>query len=325
MSFKNVFNVLIIGQIPPPYHGQSVMIKKILEAEHSEISMNFIRMDYSTEIDKVGKFDLRKITKLFQLIYKAKALIKKQNIDAIYYPPAGTGLIPITRDIITLLFLRNKEIKLIFHFHAMGLKSVYQKAKPILKFFMNKAYLYPELCICISEFNKEEIQFLYPKKVAVVNYGSGLVPLESIKKNNENVTILFTGNIILSKGILILLNVAEKLHAKGYKIKINFMGGMTSQDIEKQVLNHVSVKKNIANFIGVQTGKKKMKTFQEADIFCFPTFYENENFPVVIIEAMQAGLPIISSRWRGIPSMIQNGVNGFLISPRSEEELEDKI
>ena len=51
----------------------------------------------------------------------------------------------------------------------------------------------------------------------------------------------------------------------------------------------------------------------------------NETFPVVILEAMQLSLPIISTRYRGIPDMVKDGDNGILIEPQNIGQLKKAI
>jgi len=59
--------------------------------------------------------------------------------------------------------------------------------------------------------------------------------------------------------------------------------------------------------------------------FCFPTFFESETFGVVLLEAMQFSLPIVATRWRGIPSIITDGDNGFLVDPKDPIGLSEKL
>ena len=59
---------------------------------------------------------------------------------------------------------------------------------------------------------------------------------------------------------------------------------------------------------------------READLFCFPTYYENENQPVNLIEAMAFGLPILTTRWRSLPELFPANYPG-LVDIRSPEQI----
>jgi glycosyltransferase involved in cell wall biosynthesis len=72
---------------------------------------------------------------------------------------------------------------------------------------------------------------------------------------------------------------------------------------------------------GQLTGDSKWSEFESTDVFCFPSHYESESSGLVIIEAMQFGIPVIASRWRGIPEIVQDGRTGFLIPPHDPNAL----
>src|SRR5690606_7257386 len=55
------------------------------------------------------------------------------------------------------------------------------------------------------------------------------------------------------------------------------------------------------DYHGFVSGDQKNQLLRQADLFCFPTYYQNENQPVNLIEAMAFGLPILTTRWRSIP------------------------
>jgi glycosyltransferase involved in cell wall biosynthesis len=65
-------------------------------------------------------------------------------------------------------------------------------------------------------------------------------------------------------------------------------------------------------YLGFVSGEQKNKMLREADIFCFPTYYQNENQPVNLIEAVAFGLPILTTRWRSIPELFPRDYPGLV-------------
>ena len=65
--------------------------------------------------------------------------------------------------------------------------------------------------------------------------------------------------------------------------------------------------------------------FTNSDVFVFPTFYHGETFGLVLLEAMEYGLPCISTYEGSIPSIIKNGENGFLVKQQDVNQLKDKM
>lgn len=78
-------------------------------------------------------------------------------------------------------------------------------------------------------------------------------------------------------------------------------------------------------YIGKKFGEEKTQLIATSDLFVFPTFYENECFPLVLLEAMQQKLPIISTTEGGIPDIIIDGTTGLLTKPKDAFDLAKKI
>src|SRR5947209_6574248 len=70
--------------------------------------------------------------------------------------------------------------------------------------------------------------------------------------------------------------------------------------------------KDLVEYLGFVSGDQKHRLLLEADIFCFPTYYENENQPVNLIEAMAFGLPILTTRWRSLPELFPQDYPGLV-------------
>jgi glycosyltransferase involved in cell wall biosynthesis len=67
--------------------------------------------------------------------------------------------------------------------------------------------------------------------------------------------------------------------------------------------------------------EEKAAAYRAADIFCYPTHYEVESFGLVVVEAMQFSLPVVASRWRGVPSVVAEGESGLLVPVRDPTAL----
>ena len=76
---------------------------------------------------------------------------------------------------------------------------------------------------------------------------------------------------------------------------------------------------------GIVGVEEKAELYTRSDIFCFPTHYEAEGMPLVILEAMSAGLPTVSTRWRSIPNVVTGGHDGFLVEPGDTDSLAEYL
>ncbi|HVS10503.1 MAG TPA: glycosyltransferase [Planctomycetota bacterium] len=69
-------------------------------------------------------------------------------------------------------------------------------------------------------------------------------------------------------------------------------------------------------FAGELDPAKVAQALRTADALVFPSWYEGEGMPGVVIEAMQCGLPVIAARWRALAELVEDGRDGLLVEPR---------
>jgi glycosyltransferase involved in cell wall biosynthesis len=320
--------IVFVGQTPPPYGGQAIMIEKILCGQYEGVELFHVRMAFSKEMDEIGKASVFKIFHLIEVIVKIFYYRIVENAKILYYPPAGPDKIPVIRDVIILLSTRWLFEKTIFHFHAGGVSEINLKSF-FSRFFYKWAYFESDCAILLSELNPRDGKNLKTKKEVIIPYGieDNYRTTSSKKSDDLRVRILFVGVIKESKGVLILLEACKRLKAKGLDFTLEIMGKFESKEFER-IVNDTISKYQIGDkvsFLGVLSGSEKFAVFNSADIFCFPTFFESETFGVVLLEAMQFSLPIVSTIWRGIPSIIKDGDNGFLVKPKDASMLTEKL
>ena len=83
--------------------------------------------------------------------------------------------------------------------------------------------------------------------------------------------------------------------------------------------------KDYVIYVGKKFGAEKDKEFAESDIFVFPTYYINETFGLVILEAMQQSTPVITTDVGGIPDIVIDGKTGLLVKQQDSSALAEKI
>jgi glycosyltransferase involved in cell wall biosynthesis len=130
-----------------------------------------------------------------------------------------------------------------------------------------------------------------------------------------------------SKGVMVLIEACAKLAARGVLFQLEVMGQWKSEEFAsrvKQRIEQLGLGKHI-RFLGVMIGEEKFGAYRRADVFCFPTFFNSEAMPVVLVEAMASGLPVVATRWRGIPSVVVEGETGLLVEPHDSDAVADRL
>jgi len=315
MKSNNMVNLLIIGQTPPPYVGQMLAIESLVKAKYKDIRVFHTRLNYSQTTVQIGKVSIRKFFHLLRVILESSYKILRHRIDVIYYPP-GANTVPLLRDIATLLVLRCFRRKLILVFHASGMCERVSSWRGILLWFFKKAFYFPDAAIQKSSLNPPDGEFIKAREIYTVPNGrpDQFERFRYHRAVNFAPVILFVGLIREDKGVEVLIEAARLLKANGQRFRVKLVGEFTSEDYREKLFREVAGKglEKCVDFCGRKVDDEKWAHYRSADIFCFPTHYSSESFGIVLLEAMMFELPVVSTAWRGVPSIVEEGVTGFL-------------
>lgn len=330
--------ILILGQIPPPFGGQAINIQKMVQVLHKHhFNYQLIPLDFSESLNDMGAFNFTKALKLIRIFCTLLYKLLVYRPHAVYYPPAGPTMNAVYRDFILLFPIKLFGVKRIFHFHAGGLASLYDRLAPWAKMVYRYVYFKPDNAICLSKAGRIDPEFLQAQQIDIIP--SGVEAFTSVAGSSEvgpsqinNIsevkidqpfTVLFAGLCSTSKGILDFIEALRICRQQNQRIVGKVMGKAFSS-IEEQALSNAE-KEGILVYEGILSGKEKEAAFLGSSAFLFPSVFESENFPTVIIEAFAAGLPVVSTEWRGIPDLVNHGKNGFIHPPHATAAMAHSI
>ncbi len=333
--------VLVVGQTPPPHHGQAIMVEKMLEGDYGDVELVHVRMGFSEDVDEVGKLNaglaLHKIIELARVVGRIIRARFLEQPDALWYPPAGPDIIPVVRDMVILLATRWLFPKTVFHFHAGGLSTLYDELPSPLRPLFRAAFFRPDAAIRISEQTPEDGRRLQARQEFIVPNGmedaceareADTAQNWTAGPSDSAVAILFVGALCRSKGVMTLLRACKHLSEKRDAFTVRLMGRFESEAFKREVddyLERHGLEEHVT-FLGVLSGGEKWDAFANADVFCFPSYYESETFGLVLVEAFCFGLPVVATRWRGIPTVVgEDGDCGFLVQTKDPDAVADRL
>lgn len=306
------------------------MIQRLLEMRSDRLELHHVRLAFSDDIGSVGKFALRKVWVLVTTILKVWWMRLRCRTTVLYYPPSGPNKVPVLRDIVFLLATRWFFRKVVFHFHAGGVSAFASQLPRFLRPLFMLAYCKPDLAIRTAPQNPEDGKAFGAARDVVVPNGiedmRGTVT-EATAAPGQPLRVLFTGVLVEGKGVGVVLEAFRSARANGMDAELELMGKWSNEDYRAQCERFVEQHglKDRVRFIGVLSGAEKFARFASCDLFCFPSFYEAETFGLVLLEAMQFAKPVISTYWRGIPSVVADGRSGFLVPIKQPEAVAEKL
>ena len=114
---------------------------------------------------------------------------------------------------------------------------------------------------------------------------------------------------------------------RGHNVRLELMGKWGDVDLKRELESIMSRRElqGRISLLGEKRDDEKFRHFAKCDIFCFPSFFEAESFGLVLVEAMMFAKPLVSTKWRGIPSVVQDGVNGYTVPVRDHLAVADRL
>jgi glycosyltransferase involved in cell wall biosynthesis len=191
--------------------------------------------------------------------------------------------------------------------------------------------------IAVSDFTRRELLQYYKvkaDKIRVIHNGvdtNKFQPASDKRRakqelgfNPDDIAILSVGRLYARKGLFTLIESMPAVVRRFPRAKFIISGKGQSDEMKKLVAHaqKLGIMGNII-FTGYYPDRKLPRLYQAADVFAFSTFYEN--LPFAVLEALSTGLPVVTTSVGGIPEMIEDGKNGFLVQPFNAHELSDRI
>jgi glycosyltransferase involved in cell wall biosynthesis len=317
--------VLIVGQTPPPYHGQALMIESLVNAKLDRLRLFHVRLALSGSVQAVGRAQASKVLHLLAVAARGIQLRFRHGVRILYFSPAGPNLVPVLRDLLLLSLLRPFFPRRIYHFHAAGLSEFLNSRPRWFRYLARAIYGRPDGAIQTSALNPPDGAFFQARRVAVIANGleDTALAVSSPREPVERTRILFVGMLGETKGVMVLLEAARILARDRRDFTVWLMGEFTSEAFGQAATDYCTEHRlgAVVSFLGPCSGDAKWEYFRRAEILCFPSFYESESFGNVAVEAMMFGLPVVATRWRGIPDVVDDGETGLLVPIRDPAAL----
>ena len=328
-------------------------------AEKYGITCYHINARLSRDLEDIGELRPAKILVLFGHCFSAIWCRLRHGAKTLYYIPAPGKRSALFRDWMVMFLCRPFFPKIILHWHAAGLSKWLETETQIRTRSFTYAFLKQvDMSIVLSRHNRADAEKLLPKNITLVpngipdpcpDFAESVWPIrrarqsarkklragETVSDSEQQVCgdakkfrVLYLAHCTRDKGVFDtiagVLRANEKLAAEPSPLQIHLQiaGGFfnAAEEAEfKNVLAQPAAQKFI-KYLGFVSGAQKNDALRNADLFCFPTYYCNENQPVNLIEAMAYGLPVLTTRWRSIPELLPQDYSG-LVEIRSPEQV----
>ena len=180
--------------------------------------------------------------------------------------------------------------------------------------------------IALTEDMKRAMQAIYNRDITIVPNGIDLkeyiseLPVQNVEGAEKR--ILFVGRLHPVKGVQYLLGAMSIVHRELPEAKLILVGDGEEREHLETLTDNLGIRECV-EFAGRVPHERVKDYMNQAEVFVLSSL--SEGFPVTILEAMACGLPVVATRVGGVPDIIEDGTNGYLVDAMNQEQIAEAL
>jgi glycosyltransferase involved in cell wall biosynthesis len=308
--------ILFFGELPPRnIHG-------IAYSNH--INLTFLRtcflVDIVEETNSLVDHDNISVIKFIKLVKGITKVIQK-SISCKYayfyltFSLTSLGGLKTLSAILGYKFFNRGKV--VLHVHRGDFFSRFMR-RFLNRIITKLVFRLTDEVIVLSASQKFQFESKFNKRFCILS-NTIEIELEPILRNRKNRDFIYISNYLLDKGIVDLLEVFSKLTSQNKEITLSAYGEFSDIALKELILSFQSDKITIN---GPIQGIEKFSRIADSDCLILPSW--NEGQPIVLIEAMSVGTPVIASDTGLVPELLGTDYP-LLMIPGDRESLKEKL
>jgi len=317
--------VLILGKLPPPYMGPAIATQIILNSSLKDnYDLIHLHTGANSSLRSIGKWSFSKLFRTVGIYLKLIRISLFQRPDLVLIPFSQSTL-GFIKDFFFIALARLFGRKVLLQLRGSNFQNWMKSSTPLIQVFVKWSLRLSEGVIVLGNNLKPLFHGIFEEKKVFVVPNGGNYDLSFRVKRNDLVRVLYLGNLQSSKGIEDVIDAISILSEKyAGKFSVDVVGNWRAEKTRVLCMNKVEENKLPVTFHPPASGADKMKFLSDADMLVF-TPRAPEGHPWVIVEAMAAGLPIISTDRGAIVESVHHGENGFIVEVESPSAIAAKL
>jgi glycosyltransferase involved in cell wall biosynthesis len=330
--------LIVIGPTPPPTHGVAVVTMRVLASlRASRLLAAHLDTTDARSLENLGRLDMTNVRLGIRHAVALARLLASNPRVAVYLPlaPSRWGFL---RDALFIALAKLWRRRVYVHLHGgAGLVDLHASSGPLLRFVMRATASFVYQAWALTPSLARDCRKLFPAhKVRVVgNVVEDRVRIAAKREitrlgdNGEPVglRVLYLSNLIPEKGCFDLVEAVHLVGERARGWRIRMVGEAPNPSVPAAILRRArelpdGVRVEVP---GAATREATQREYRWADIFVLPSRYRFEAQPLVILEALAAGLPIVSTWHAGIPDTVRDGKEGILVPPGDPQALGEAL
>lgn len=312
--------LVVVGPLPPPYHGASVSTGLLVSSETLRQRFVLEHVDISDRRDgrsNIGRWDLENVTG--GVGGALRLLVRLRGPRGVVYLPIAQNVPGILRDSLYIHVAALRRWKVAVHLRGSDLGDVYRAQPAAMRLWMRFTLRRVTSMAVMGDSLRPVFDGLMPaERIAVVPNGTPEIALPELPTDPQQV--LFFSNLRRRKGIIESVDAALRVLREYPTARFVFVGDWEDDELEREVRARAAQAGDQIEFRPAATGDDRLALFASSSMLLFPPV-EPEGHPRVVLEALAAGLPVITTNRGAIAETVVEGESGFVLDHPVPDEL----
>jgi len=318
--------LIVVGPSPPPFHGVAVMTLELISAlrELRAFGGHLDTRD-PRPVATIGRLDIRNLLLGLRHAWQLHRMLGRSP-DTDVHLPLSQGTWGFLRDAVFVGLARLHRRRLYMQLHGSHLQEFTRRARPPMRALIRLVLSQAHQAWALTPSLRSQFDGLVAQdRVRCVGNVVDDVFARRTDFNRgagDSFRLLYLSNLLPEKGAADLIAAVGELGEETRTWEVRLVGEAT-EEARRSLLEEIALLPAgcaTVQLVGPRHGARKQEEYAWADAFVFPA-RQDEGQPLVLLEAMSAGLAIVATRQSGIEDTLDDGVDGLLVGRRDRVAL----
>lgn len=321
--------VLLAGHLPPPLGGIATFCRDLLGSPLKDmVDLRFVQTSSQRrDLSASGKVSGSNLLEAARDCLRFARAVRADRPQIVHVCTSVGG--SFLKNGLCALYARAKGSRIVLHPHC-SFERLYAGPR-LWRRFCDRVFRRAAAVIVLSDEWSGLVSRLPGARIHRLPNAIDTAPYRRIaarppRADGAPVRILYLGHLAGVKGTDDLLSAFARLDPRGAAVGLDLVGDFQAAEDESR-LRTAAVRDfgpgKTVRLVPPVAGEEKLACFARADLFVFPS--HSEGMPMAILEALAAGLPVVATSVGGIPELVADGANGFLVPPRDPAALAEAL
>jgi glycosyltransferase involved in cell wall biosynthesis len=315
--------LVVVGPLPPPHHGVTVSTSLVLASAELRRRFRVEHFDTSDHrpVRNVGRWDLRNVGAALGAVARFAARLRGER--GLVYLPISQGLPGLARDTLLIRLAAARGWRVSAHLRGSELGDVYRHQPALVRAWLRPAFERLDSVAVLGESVRGALDGILPReRIAVVPNGT---PDPGVTSEPAHARMgLFLSNLARRKGPVEAMQAALLVLREDPAVRFVFAGEARDEAVMEELdwlRAHANGRIELRPAL---TDNEKRELLANAAFLLFPPV-EPEGHPRVVLEALAAGVPVITTDRGTIAETVPDGVSGYVLPDPDPAKLAERM